>query len=401
MKKILILGAGIEQSIAIKEAKKLGYYIIACDSNSNAEGFLNADVKCVIDIQNIDEVFNVAKLHDVDGIFTHGVEIPHIVSAVSEKLNLPSLSLEVAERATNKKLRISYLKSHGIPCADFKSVKDIEDLLEKASELSFPLVIKPIDVAGSRGVRVVEHPDDLIAAYYNSISFSKSKEVLLEEKLSGPEISTESVVYNDQIITFGFADRNYCNKELFAPYFIEDGINFPSILSIEIQKSIIELVEKTIKCLGINFGAAKGDIIIHNGVPKIIEMAARTSGGWFGAGSIPLATGSNMLKPLIQMAVGDKPDLEALKPNKKLGCAQRYIIPIQDGKVISISGVDEALSMPGIAMAVMFLPNVGDEITKAKNHAQRFGQIICTANTREEAIDLCENAIKKINVSVK
>ena len=400
-KKILLLGAGHEQSIAIKQAKNLNYYVIACDANPNSIGFQFADLSFVVDIHDVEAVFRIAKENKVDGIFTHGVEIPHIVSKVAERLGLPCLSSEKAERATNKSKRISHLKKFNIPCADFRHVNKREDLISKAKEIGYPLVIKPIDNAGSRGVRLVQNDNELLLAFDEAVSFSAIKEVLLEEVLSGPEISTESIVYKNEIKTFAFADRNYNKKEIFDPYFIEDGINFPSILSAELKMKIIELVEKTINCLEIDFGAAKGDIIIDKGVPKIIEMAARTSGGWFGAGSIYFATGANMLEPLIQMSVGDSPNLTSVELKKELGCAQRYIIPQKSGIVESIEGIENIENLPGVEMVVLFLPKIGNKINKATNHAERFGQIICTAKTRDEAISLCENIISRIKINIK
>ena len=84
-------------------------------------------------------------------------------------------------------------------------------------------------------------------------------------------------------------------------------------------KKVVRLVEKTIRTLGINYGSAKGDIIIHEGKPFILEMACRTSGGWFCAGSIPAATGINALNPLIKIAVGDTPDLSLQRQNIQKG----------------------------------------------------------------------------------
>ncbi|MHA1664724.1 MAG: ATP-grasp domain-containing protein, partial [Candidatus Njordarchaeales archaeon] len=334
----------------------------------------------------------------VNGIFCHGVEMPHIISKAAEKLGLPALNPESAEIATNKAKRITQLSRNKIPCAKFQIVNNPEEIIEKSKIIGFPLIIKPIDNAGARGVRVVKCKDELIDSYNIAMKYSKTTTVLLEELLAGPEVSTESVVYNSKIYTFAFADRNYEHREIFYPYFVENGINFPTILCKKLQNAIYELVEKTIKVIGIDFGAAKGDIIIDRGQPKIIEMAARTSGGWFGAGSIPIATGSNMLKPLIQMAVGDEPDLKSLKPLRKLGCAQRYIIPIQEGVVSKITGVETARNMPGVKMFTMFLPQIGTKIRKATNHAERFGQIITIGKTREEAIFRCENAIKQIKI---
>lgn len=400
-KKLLILGAGQEQALAIQEAKKLNYFVIACDEKMNSYGFQFADLSYTIDINNIDEVYKIGKQNNIDGIFTHGVEIPHIVSKVAEKLGLPCLNSDKAVRATNKRLRIQHLTNNKIPCAKFKYVKDRLDLLSNASVIGYPLVIKPLDNAGSRGVRLVNFEHEILEAFDEAIKYSKIEEVLLEEVLIGPEISTESIIYNGKIRTFAFADRNYNKKDIFSPYFIEDGINYPSEIDNDLKNKVLDLVEKTIKCLDIDFGAAKGDIIIDNGVPKIIEMASRTSGGWFGAGSIKFATGANMLEPLIQMAVGDIPNFSSFENNFQLGCAQRYIIPMEEGYVESIDGIDEIENLPGVQMYVLFLPKVGDYIKKATNHSERFGQVICTANTREKAIELCENVINKIKITIK
>jgi len=399
-KTILILGAGLEQSIAIREAKKLGLNVVACDQNKYASGFKFADVPLVIDINNLDDVLGAARKFHVNGVFTHAVEIPHIVAEVASRLGLPGIPPHIAHRATNKIERISYLSKNGIPCAAFEVVNNKEELEERAAKFRFPFILKPVDNAGSRGVQIVERAENLISAYDEAINHSNKTQVLLEEVLSGPEVSTESVVYKGIIHTFAFADRNYTNSEKFKPFFIEDGINYPSILPSDVQQDIYRLVERTIKTLGIEFGAAKGDVIIDKGVPKIIEMAARTSGGWFGAGSIPAATGCNMLKPLLQMAVGDEPDLEVLTPKRNLGCAQRYIIPSTNGVVTGIQGCDEAIKSTGVVMSEFFLPKIGSVISPAKSHADRFGQIICTAETRNAAIKCCETAISKINIEL-
>ena len=398
MKKILILGAGLEQSLAICEAKQLGYLVIACDENPDAVGFASSDMSYVVDIQNENKVADIAEKNSVDGVFAHAVEIPHIVSNVATRFGLPCLLPDAALRATNKQLRIAHLRDTGIPCANFCSVETEGKLESAAKELGFPLIIKPVDNAGSRGVSLVSNISELRGAYSEAIRYSKTRGILLEERLVGPEISTESVVYKDKIFTFAFADRNYSNPAAFAPFFIENGINFPSILSAKTQEEVIDLVERTIRLLGINFGAAKGDVIIDKGIPKIIEMAARTSGGWFGAGSISAATGTNMLKPLLQMSVGDAPNLDLLKPTRNLGCAQRYIIPMESGIVRFITGIEEAQLMPGVAMSAMFLPKIGSAIRKATNHTERYGQIICTGDTREEAMQRCEDAINKIRI---
>jgi len=401
MKTALILGAGIEQVLAIRQAQSLGYRVIAFDGNPDAAGLSVADEHEVVDIRQIGQVIQKCADKVIDGVFCHGVEIQHVVARVASHLGLPSLCIETADISTNKVLRINRLNEFGIPVAQFRVVSSKKMLESAAQEVGFPLVLKPEQSSGSRGVQVVEELSQLEQAWRDAMQYSENGVILLEELLSGPEISTEALVHDGKIYTFAFADRNYSRNSIFHPYFVEDGINFPSVLSTEIQKQVIETTERAIRCLGIDFGSAKGDVIIDKGVPKIIEIACRSSGGWFGAGSIPLATGVNMLKPLIQMAMGDIPDLDSLNWKKKLGCAQRYLIPIQDGIVESVSGIESAKCSEGVKMSEFFLPEPGTYITKARNHSQRFGQIICTAEIRELAIELCESAIKKIEVKIK
>ena len=401
MKTLLLLGAGREQLLAINQAHELGLNVVACDQNPEAPGLAQADHAVVGDIRDPEAMYGVARQHDVSGVFTHAVEIPDVVALVAWRLGLPGLDPEIAARATNKVRRIRHLTEQGIPCARYAVADTESDLMSAAERIGFPLVIKPTDSAGARGVRVVASQPELPPAYRDAVAYSRRTQVILEEVMQGPEVSTESVVFEGVVRTFAFADRNYANSMSFYPYFIEDGINYPSALPEVTQRSVYELVERTIKSLGITWGAAKGDVIVDAGVPKIIEMAARTSGGWFGAGSISIATGTNMLKPLIQMAVGDQPELEALEPTRALGCAQRYVIPTEEGIVLSVTGVEEALAMPGVEMAEMFLPAVGQRIRRATNHAERLGQIICSGPTRDSAITRCEEAVSRIRLHLR
>lgn len=399
MRSILILGAGQEQCIAINEAKSLGYRVVACDAKASAPGLALADVGIVCDdLRDVDFLTALGKREMISGVFCHAVEIPEVVAKVAQTLGLPGITPEVALGCTNKYARISALRRAKIPVPEFASASNYMELLSVVNKIGFPLVIKPIDNAGSRGVQLISDISELKNAYEEAMTYSNSSTVLVEKVLHGPQISTESVVWRGEVYTFALADRNYEREEFYAPYFIENGINFPSILPAKQQAEIMDMVNLTIKALGINFGAAKGDIIMHDGMPHIIEMACRTSGGWFGAGSIPSATGVNPIKPLLQMAMGEEPDLESLVPIKQLGCAQRYWIPQEAATFQMASGFEEVAQLPGVTMFNHFFPIMGTRLEKARHHAQRYAQVICTGVTREEAILRAEAAIAAIDV---
>ena len=401
MKKILLLGAGLEQSIAIQQAKDLGYYVIACDERENAIGMSIAHKAFCIDIKDINSVMKIAVENSIDGIMTHGVEIPDVVAKIAKKLGLPGLDPVIAKKATNKVKRLECLSKAGIPCANYRLVQNDSEAIKAAEEIGYPVIVKPIDSSGARGVQKIDQKSNILESLQIARTYSKNSSLLIEECMDGPEISTESFIFKGKVHTFGFADRNYKESDFFKPFFIEDGVNIPSSIDSDTWAKVISLVEKTINAIGIDFGAAKGDVIIHKGEPKIIEMAARTSGGWFSSGSIPLSSGINVLEPLIQVSVRDEPNLNKLRPNKNLACAQRYLIPKKSGLLKNVQGVSEAENANGVVMSNFFIPEIGSKISKAKSHSDRFGHVICVAESLIEAKRMAENAISKVIIEIE
>jgi biotin carboxylase len=322
-----------------------------------------------------------------------------VIAKAAKALGLPHLNPTVADRATNKLKRITCFQKKGVLCPKFASASSFREAEEKSKNIGFPLVIKPIDNAGARGVKTINSLEELRVGMKESLSYSKHHVVLLEEKLQGEEISTESVIVNEKIYTTGFGDRNYSRAEEFKPYFVEDGHNVGSRLPLAKQAQIIKAVEKAIKALGINWGVAKGDILINRRGIYVLEMAARTSAGWFAAGTVPLATGVNILKPLLQMAVGLPVDEADLLPKFHRAACQRYIIPTREGKFVRLEGVAKARRMPGVKMLDIFhQPLRGELVSKSKNGAERFGHLIAEGRDIDEATRRCERAIRQIKI---
>jgi biotin carboxylase len=400
-KTILILGAGEEQTIAIKLAQEMGIKVIAVDGNPNAIGLKIADFGVCADVNDIELITKIAKENNADGVMTHAVEIPQVVATVAKARNLPGVDPEVAERATNKLKRIKCFEKEGVPHPKFETATNIEEAVRKSETIGFPLVMKPIDNAGARGVTNVNAKNEIERAFKEALSLSKEEIVLLEEYLEGPEISTESVVYNGKIYTPCWGDRNYDNKDKYYPYMIEDGGALPPKLSFEGKNLIEKTVKRAIRALGINFGAAKGDILIHRGKPYILEMAARSSGGRFCDTKVPLSNGVNILKPLIQMHLGEEVDLKELEPKYERGVAERAILP-DPGNVISIKGVEEVKRMDGI-YKVYIKPEikVGSFIEPLKNNADKIGYVIALGKTRDQAVQRAEQAVEVIKLITK
>lgn len=125
----------------------------------------------------------------------------------------------------------------------------------------------------------------------------------------GPQVSTESLVVDGLSYTKGFSDRNYEFLDRYAPHIIENGGQLPSHLDDAAQQAVRGLVQEAALSIGIRIGMVTGDIVLTNGKPHVIELAARLSGGYFCTHEIPLNTGVNLVRAAIRQAVGEPVDL--------------------------------------------------------------------------------------------
>lgn len=385
---ILLLGASSDQLFAIKTAQEMGIKVVAVDMNPKSIGFKYADDYAVVSTRDItalsDFIIKYQSTKKIDGIITMGSDIPDIIAELCDIFNWAGSSKQTAYLATNKYAMKCKFKECGIPIPYFSLVDSIEQLKDIIDEIGYPVVIKPVDRSGSRGVYKITETDDISALYGESKTSSYSGQVMVEKYLDGLQISTESVLYDDEAETPGFADRNYEMLDRFAPRIIENGGTVPSILSKQEQKNVKTLVEKAARALGVKRGIAKGDVVITENGPYMIEMAVRLSGGDFSESLIPLGCGVNIVKAAIQIALGNKPNFSELKPKFDRGVVNRYLFP-QEGTFKSLENLSIIKNNEWLHK-IDFFYKIGDKYKNPTSHADRFGVFITTGHTREDAI---------------
>ncbi|MFQ5443256.1 MAG: alpha-hydroxy-acid oxidizing protein [Nitrospinales bacterium] len=391
-----MIGGGLFQVPAIKVAREMGLKVVVTDYDPQAPGMSMADYPIVVSTRNINLTVNAAKeFHyecPLNGVMTVGTDASQTVAAVANALNLPGIPFEVAERATDKIKMRRCLREQGVPVPDFRAVWTLEEAKDAIQAMSLPLVIKPCDNMGARGVRRISHREDLIPAFNEAKENSISGNLIIEEFMEGPELSLDALIFDNKIVITGVADRIIDG----FPYFVERGHTLPSVLPDEQQNQAIDVFKAGIRALGINIGAAKGDIKVTPQGAKIGEIAARLSGGWMSAYTYPLATGVNLYKAAVQIALGEKPD--DLKPRLAYVSAERAIIP-SPGKILSIKGVEEARKIKGVK-EVIFMKEVGDPVAELKSNIGKTAYVITTAKTHEEAIHANDLARQTIQVEV-
>lgn len=405
-KTLLVISGGSEAIPGIQRAKAMGYRVVVSDQNPQAPGFAHADDQLIASTYDVAETLAAAtRYHQttgaIDGVICMATDVPLTVASVAQALGLPGLSIETAQRAADKLLMKQRFVAQGIATPWFAEVASAQHLVELVAERGSDLVIKPVDSRGARGVlqlRELTDLADLSWAFQQARSYSPSGRVMVEQFQHGPQISTESILLKGQATTPGFIDRNYEHLHTFTPHIIENGGQQPSILATEQRQQVSELAEQAARAIGINSGIAKGDMVLTAEGPKVIEVAARLSGGWMSSDQIPAATGVDIVGAAIKLALGEPFTLDDYQPTQCRGVAIRYFFPPQ-GKLHAIHNLEEANALEGIYRLGFFV-SPGDQIGEVTNHTQRAGYVITLGDSCAEAVARAERVVEMVRFEV-
>ena len=402
MKTLLILGAGKEQLAAIAAAKAKGIRTVVLDMNAKADGRALADEFHAVSTRDRDALLAFVKAYPgkIDGVMTIASDIPHMVSAAAEALGVRHIPVAVAELCVHKLRMKERLRAAGVNVPLFARIATLDDLKSFIAEADFPIVIKPVDNSGARGVQRLSPGMDIAAAFDYSRGFAYCGEVIAEKFISGLQISTEGLIHDGVFHCTGFADRNYARLDDAEPFMVEDGGDIPTVLKGN-EKALVEAeFEKAARALGIDWGPAKGDMIFgKDGKPYVIEIAARLSGGNFCYDKVPWSTGVDIVDILVDMAVGNRVDASRFVPTRDLATSQRYFFP-RPGTIRAVRGVTAAQSAPYIRKVDIWA-KPGDAVAALENHPSRVGYVISCAPTREEAVAAAQAAVARVEFLVE
>jgi biotin carboxylase len=391
-KKLLVVGCGISQLPTFERAKELGVTTIGIDGSIDAMAKGKADYFEVADIKDPQEVLSIAKDYKIDGIVVPGTDFPVTGSFVAQELDLPGINLETAKICSNKYLQRKFLKEKGFLVPSFLEFNSfIPNLIRhklKDEKINGRCLIKPVDNMAARGVKAFDiskiSNTELETLCANSMAFSRSGKFIIEEFVEGMEFSIDSLVYDGEVYIFAFADRHFS----LYPYMIEVGHTMPSIVSKNTQFDVNKVFIEAVKALGINNGAAKGDVKITDKGVFIGEIAARISGGYLSGWTTPLTTGYYPHDDLIKISLGEKPEFPRL--STKGYSAERVFLSFT-GEVKEIIQTKKTKCV----REIQFYKKPGAKIHYPKNNALRAGSVITYSKEgRDEAIFYAQDTVK-------
>ena len=397
---LLVIGGGIMQLPLISTAISLGIKVAVVDMNPDAPGIKIADIKIPVSTRDIPSIVRYIKERKIkiDVVLTVGTDMSYTVAMVGKAIGARALDERIARLTTNKYLMRRFLKERGILVPDFCLVSSYGDLEIAISEIGLPLVIKPVDNMGARGVILLE--DDNKAFWHFAFNMAKqnslSGKLIAEKYIPSYEFSVDALVYNREIFFMGIADRIIALK----PFFVELGHTMPSIRRKDYVDKVKRIMEKIKDALSMEWGALKGDIFISKKDKRayVGEVASRLSGGFMSGWTFPLATSINLMENLIYIAFGYPP--KDVNPEYNCYAIERAIWARREGRIKSISGILEARSILGVR-EIFLHRKVGDKVALPKSNLEKIANIIVSANTYKEAKRIMRKAIRTIRIEVE
>ncbi len=399
MKKILIIGAGIEQVPAIKIAKQMGLHVIVSDMTLNAPGVRFSDSAYEISTTDLEGNIEIAKKEKIDGVMTVCSEtaVP-TVAGVAEKLNLHSYSVDTAIKATNKAEMRKALSVKNINMSPYAVTDNFDEIQEFTQKNKGPWVIKPVDSSGQRGTYIISEKAALQKAFKKSIKFSSTNAVLIDKYIEGPEITVAMQVINKKVHFLAISDRITLDENYFGIAIRHLG---PSLIkNKKTEFSIIEICRKSVEAIGLVDGVATCELILDNEIPILLEIAIRVPGGYKREVAMYLS-GIDLIKTTIWNCLGEEKTIGEIKTENVYPAVSVKLVTDLNLKgnfktINTVENIDEVLKMDGIKACNIHF-DLPFDIPKLKSSVGRFAAIIGVGENRQDAIDKTEKAFNLLS----
>lgn len=383
MKKLMLLGGLRYLLPVIEEAHKLGVYVITADYLPNNIAHKYSDEYCNVSIIDKDAVLKAAQELKIDGILSHAVD-PGVVSAayVAEKMGLPfQCSYEAACILQDKSLFRKFLAENGFNCPKAKGYDNAEDALKEIDYFNWPVIVKPVDSAGSKGVTKVENKIDLRKAIETALSASLSKHFVIEDFLDkvGAQSSADIFTVDGQLVYPAYSDQLF-DKDAVNPYTPAIEI-WPASMEQKFQDDLTAQTQRLFALLGVKSGIYNVESrVCSDGKAYIMEVSPRGGGNRI-AELQDMATGQRLIQNEIKKALGmpldniSKPEYEGIWCN--------YILhSSKEGTLVSIE-IDPEFKRKYVR-DVGLIVNPGDHIVPFTGANTSLGTLFLQFETRVE-----------------
>ncbi|MDD3213363.1 MAG: carboxylate--amine ligase [Eubacteriales bacterium] len=390
---LMLLGGSQCQLNAARVAKSMGHRVVLADYLKHPPAADVCDEHLRVSTFDADACIRAAKQARVDGVFTTGTDQPVYTAArVAEALGLPTpISVETALKATNKRAMKAAFTRYGIPYAPFAFLKRGQSAAV-LSGLETPLVIKPLDSQGQRGVFKVATAEEAVARLEETLSYSREDTALVESFYPSGEVTLSGYIHEGRVYPLTLTDRQLIADPVHIG--VCAAHRYPSIFA-DREDEIYRIADRVALALGASEGPLYIQFLIgDNGV--LVNEAACRVGGAFEDVFIPWLTGFDILRTVIRYAAGQPTDTSALGQPKRNGQVSVQMLFCRPGLVRSLTPLETLLSLPG-ALTAGYNYGIGSELAAMENATARFGYCVL-ATERGDMDELVRGLYRTLNV---
>jgi len=392
-KKLLILGGTYPSCEIIKQAKKQGIYVLVTDYLEESPGKKIADKSFMVSATDVEAVVKLIKEEKIDGVLNLFTEsLTAYYQSICEKAGIPCYTTKEQADILNNKMRFKELcRTFDVPVVEDYKI-NYPFTLQDIKYISYPVLIKPVDNSGGRGIHICKSPNELLNNYEKSLSLSSSKKVLVERYMAAKEANIDYIIQNGEICLCAMSDR-YIRNMYDGMIPLPVAHSFPSKHLKRYQETLNSKVIAMFKSIGLKNGYLFIQSFVENGNFVFHEMGFRLSAAMEHK-IISKLNGINLIEMMINLALTgtmyEKSNKPLVNPNyQEWGCNLQYLV--KPGKIGSIVGVDEVNSLERV---IDVIPNYseGDVIPESAigTVIQVVLRVLATTKTKKEMAKLMD-----------
>lgn len=399
MKKLLLLGGSAQQVIAIETAKRLGYYTVLCDFLPDNPGQYAADKFYLVSTTDKEAVLETAEKEQVDGVLAYASDPAAPTAAyVAEKMGLKGSPYRSVDILCNKDKFRAFLAENGF-CTP--KAKGYEDTASAETDLKnglfkFPVIVKPVDSSGSKGVGRIDESDSFTEKLEYAMSFSRGHKIIVEEFVEkfGYQIAGDGLSIDGKLVFRCFANDHF-DPECVNP-FVPVSASFPYNMPDEVQAKIHSEIQRLLTLLDMGTTTYNFDMRIDKDYNVYLMEVAPRDGGNYIPDIIRYCTGVDLVECAVKAAMGDSLDGVKMKPYDTF-YAYYAVHSYKDGILRSID-IDEKAKAKIVENHIIV--KEGDKISAFTGANTTLGILLMKFDSMEEMLDMMDNSKKWISVKV-
>lgn len=376
MKTVVVLGAADGSLSTYRTAHEMGYRTIAVDWKTTAPGIAVADEYLPLSTRDVPALLAaLGDRRDIVGVVAPSSDIALPTQReLTVALGLPVPLSENAVRASvDKRVVRGMLDDLGVSSYRWLEGDDPAQLAAHARELRFPVVVKPVDAQGGRGVARCADPAEVVSAAWEAQRRSYGGRLMIEEEIPGVHCACECIVVDGRVAFIAMTRLELCPP----PLTLTTAHTMPAGLPASVEDAIQSIVDKLCTTLDYQQGPLTLDVVVTpEGEPYVIELGLRTGGNGLDE-LVRQCYGVDPVRAALQVAVGQPIELTPHIPRPVMW---RVLTAEHAGELVSISGAARVTAIPEVAELVV-LAEPGQPVRPYREVSDRLGWVVLRADT--------------------